>query len=109
MSVPDDWSAKNYAFFNLTSDRQVSWLFKMRFSVEVSKKPKAQSRNICARFKEWALVKGNEVPGYGIESEMFWCKGETLTPTQLFVVQYNYLKSFSWSQQSQFQTCREQF
>lgn len=70
----------------LSCDRQVSWLFKMRISVEVSEKPQAQGRTVYAR------VKGNEVR---VESEMFRCKRETLTPLQLFVVHYNYLKSFS--------------
>lgn len=73
----------------LSSDRQVSWLFKMRFSFEVSEKPQFQSRTVYAR------VKGTEVHKDGIESEIFRCKGETLTPTQLLVVHYNYLKSFS--------------
>lgn len=53
----------------LSCDRQVSWLFKMRISVEVSEKPQAQGRTVYAR------VKGNEVHKYGLNQKCFDVNG----------------------------------
>lgn len=52
----------------LSCDRQVSWLFKMRISVEVPEKPQAQGRTVYVR------VKGNEVYKYGLSQKCFHVK-----------------------------------